>query len=41
MIHKRFQKLPSGFAEMDTKQAKRFLLDMIEGFETEWERKAF
>jgi len=31
----RFQKLPSDFAKMDMRQAKRFLLDMIEGFETE------
>jgi hypothetical protein len=34
MIHKRFQKLPCDFAKMDTRQAKRFLLDMIEDFET-------
>ena len=34
MIHKRFQKLPKDFARMDTKQAKHFLLDMIEDFET-------
>jgi hypothetical protein len=31
MIHKRFRKLPKDSAKMDTKQAKRFLLDMIEG----------
>jgi hypothetical protein len=34
LMHPRFQKLPADFAKMDTKQAKRFLIDMIEDFET-------
>jgi len=34
-IHKRFQKLPRDFTKMDTKQAKRFELDMVDDFEDE------
>jgi hypothetical protein len=34
LIHRRFKKLPKAFAKMDTRQAKRFLLDMIDDFET-------
>jgi hypothetical protein len=33
-MHRRFKKLPADFAKMDTKQAKRFLIDLIEDFET-------
>jgi len=29
MIHKRFHKLPAGFARMNTEQLKHLLLDMI------------
>jgi len=34
MIDKRFHKLPKYFTRMTTKRAKRFLLDMIENFES-------
>jgi hypothetical protein len=34
LMHRRFQELPKDFAKMDTKQAKRFELDMIDDFET-------
>jgi hypothetical protein len=34
LMRRRFQKLPTDFAKMDTKQAKRFLIDLIEDFET-------
>ena len=34
MLHKRFRKLPKQFARMTTKRAKKFLLQMIDDFET-------
>ena len=34
VLHRRFHKLPKQFARMTTKRAKRFLLEMIDDFET-------